>query len=100
MKDEALHCSDEAIALLPQNAEKLAAAVAQLRASLSVPTRKQPSVEQQIRQLGRQGGKLTRALRALIPAADSISQRARLASILGGTHQIMEQLERELGRVG
>lgn len=100
MKDEALRCGDEAIALLPENAEKLAAAVAQLRASLSVPTKKQLSVEQQIRQLERQAGKLTRALRALIPAADSIAQRARLASILGGTHQSMEQLERELGRVG
>lgn len=100
MKDEALHCGDEAIALLPENAEKLAAAVAQLRASLSVPTRKQLSVEQQIRQFERQAGKLTRALRTLIPAANSIAQRARLASILGGTHQSMEQLERELGRVG
>ena len=100
VKDEAVHCGDEAIALLPENAEKLAAAVAQLRASAPVPARKPLSVEQRLRRLEREAGKLTRALPALIPAADSISQRARLASILGGTHQSMEQLERELGRVG
>ncbi|HEY1239079.1 MAG TPA: hypothetical protein VGF16_00925 [Bryobacteraceae bacterium] len=100
VKDEAVHCGDEVIALLPENAEKLAAAVAQLRASAPIPARKPLSIEQRLRHLERQAGRLTGALRALIPAADSIAQRARLASILGATHQSLEQLERELGRVG
>jgi len=100
VRDEAIHCGDEAIALLPENSEKLAAAVAQLRASAPMPARKALSVEQRLRRLEREASKLTEALRALIAAADSIGQRARLASIVGATHQTMEQLERELGGVG
>jgi hypothetical protein len=72
----------------PENAEKLAAAVAQLQASAPTP-RKELSIEQ--RRLDRQAGKLDGVLRAPILIA---------ASILGATRQSMEQRERELGRIG
>lgn len=99
VKDEAVHCGDEVIALLPENAEKLAAAVAQLRASAPVPTRKPLSVERRLRRLERDACKLAGALSALIPAANSRTERVWLASILGAMHLSMERLERELGPV-
>lgn len=100
VKDEAVHCGDEVIALLLENAEKLAAAVAQLRASAPTPPRKPLSVERRLRRLEREACKLAGALSALIPAANSLAERAWLASILGAMHLSTERLELELGRVG
>ncbi len=99
VKDQAVHCDGQAIALLPENAEKLAAAVARLRASAGEPLVPQPSFERRLRRLERQAAGLTGALRGLVPEACSTAQRARLASVLGAAHRSFEQLELELGRV-
>jgi len=100
VKDEAVHCGGEAIALIPENSQKLAAAVAQLRASIPNPQRAEPSFECRLRRAERQGAKLIAACRGLLAVATSTPQRARLASILGAAHLGFEQLERDLGRIG
>lgn len=100
VKDQAVHCGGETIALLPENTEKLTAAVAQLRTAAARPERPQPSFERRLALLERQAAALVAACRALLPAATETPQRARLASLLGATHLSLQQLERDLGRVG
>jgi hypothetical protein len=100
VKDQAIHCGGQAIALLPENADKVAAAVAQLRASTPKPRRPEPTVERRMARVERQAAKVIDEFRGLLPAATEMAQRARLASILGATHQSLERLEWELGRVG
>jgi hypothetical protein len=100
VKDQAVHCGGQAIALLPENAEKLALAVVQLRAAAPKPPRHEPSFERRLQRVERQAARLVNECRALIPAATETPQRARLSSVLGATHLSFDQLERELGRVG
>jgi len=100
VKDQAVHCGEQTIALLPENAEKLSAAVAQLRAESPKPQRPLPSFERRLARLERHAARLVDEFRSLVPAAVSTAQRAQFASILGASHERFKRLEQEIGRVG
>ena len=97
VKDQAVHCGDQVIALIPENAEQLAAAVAELRAA--APQRGEPAGEHRFELLERKTGRLVEEIRAMYRDADEAGDRIRIASILGATRDRFERLQLELGYI-
>ena len=99
VKDHAIHHGSEVIALAPENAQKLAAAVAELRAAAPKPIRKAPSIDSRLRRLERQTVAVTAEIRALTSMAAQTADRVRLFSIFAATRAAFDRLELELGRL-
>jgi hypothetical protein len=95
VKDQAVHCGEQVIPLLPENAEQLAAAVAELRAA--APQRQEPSVDLNFQRLERKAGRLVEEFRTLYLKTIDAGDRLRLAAILGAAHDRLQRLELELG---
>ncbi|HLK51353.1 MAG TPA: hypothetical protein VKT49_24595 [Bryobacteraceae bacterium] len=99
VKDQSVHCGDQVIALLPENADKLAAAVAELRAAAPKPPRDEPSLESRLQRLERQSVKIAEEFCALSQRVAATGERLRFASILGAARVALERVELEFGRV-
>jgi len=97
VKDQAVHCGEEVIALLPENAERLAAAVAELRAA--APKREEPSGEHRFELLERKTGRLVEEFRALYRNTEEPGDRHRIISILDAARDRLDQLELEFGYI-
>jgi hypothetical protein len=95
VKDQAVHCGEQVIALLPENAEKLAAAVAELRAA--APKRAEPSGEHRFELLERKTGRLVEEFRAMYRTTEEAGDRLRIVALLDAARDRIEHLELELG---
>jgi hypothetical protein len=95
VKDQAVHCGERVIPLLPENTEQLAAAVAELRAA--APQREELSVDLNFERLERKAGRLVEEFRTLYRNTADAGDRLRLATILGTAHDRLQRLELELG---
>jgi hypothetical protein len=97
VKDQALHYDGQAIALLPENAEKLAEAVAKLR-QVVVPERSTPDAGERIARLERHLAQLTAEISALSRTeAPGSKTRLLLGSVLIAARERLQRLELELG---
>lgn len=95
VKDQAVHCGEKVIPLLPENAERLAAAVAELRAAAPHP--EEPSTDLNFQRLERKAGRLVEEIRTLYLNTIDAGDRLRLVAILGAAHDRLKRLELELG---
>lgn len=96
VKNKAVHCEGAAIALLPENTEKLAAAVAELRrAAEASPTAQ--SMDERLCRLERRSAQLLAQFQALVASRPEGVGHVRLASMLIATRQRLERIELELG---
>jgi hypothetical protein len=67
IRDEALHHNGEAIALIPENAEKVAAAVADLRKAVVVNSKEEPTPEDPLPALEKECVELAAKIEQLVP---------------------------------
>ncbi|PWU04932.1 MAG: hypothetical protein C5B51_15840 [Terriglobia bacterium] len=98
VKDQAIQYDGQLIALLPENAERLAAAVTQLRRQ-AVPTAAAPqsSIAERVRRLEQRTSQFVREISELTHAQPKGAERIRLASLLIGTREKLQRLETEFG---
>jgi hypothetical protein len=102
VKGKFFHAGRESIALLPENAGKLAAAVEKLRQRAPRPARKNPpsSPLSPVKLLERQCGELTTEFRRLASLTGSKAQnvdRVHLATVLRQTLGMLGRIELDLG---
>jgi hypothetical protein len=98
IKDQAVHCNGQIIALLPENTEKLTAAVASLRRSVPRPAAAPSlSTAERLRRVERESADLVTEIRELSHGPLETIERARLASVLMGTCQKLGRLKLEFG---
>lgn len=97
VKDQALHYDGQTIALLPENAEKLAEAVEKLR-RLAPPEPAALPPEERIARVERRLAQLTGEISALSRTEPSGSAtRMRLGSVLIAARERLQRLELEVG---
>ena len=103
VKDKVLHAGNEIIALVPENANKIAAAVEKLRkaATAEAPAPIRTAVStiplSRLRLLERQCGELTAEFRKLAGPKGKGVDRSQLAGILKKTLGMLGRVELELG---
>jgi hypothetical protein len=97
--DQAVHYNGQVIALLPENTEKLTAAVSELRREAPRAAAAAPalSIAERLRRLERRSADLVAEIRELSHSKLETIERARLASVLIGTSQRLDRLKLEFG---
>jgi hypothetical protein len=96
VKDQALHYDGQAIALLPENAQRLAEAVEKLR-NAAPPAPSAPLAEERIDRLERRLAQLAGEIGALAASEPRGSvTRLRLASVLRASRTRLQRLELEV----
>jgi hypothetical protein len=99
VQDRALHYDGQIIALLPENAERLAEAVEKLR-QRSVPAPAQPTVPMRIDKIEQRLAELTAEISELSrQERQDAAVRMRLGSVLKAAREKWHRLELELGRL-
>ncbi len=97
VKDQALHYGGQVIALLPENAERLAEAVEKLRHA-SAPEAAAPAAAERINRIERRLAQLAAEMSALARSEPpGSSARMRLGSVLIAAREKLQRLELELG---
>lgn len=99
VKDQAIHYDGQVIALLPENTEKLTAAVSELRrAAPRTPTAAPAlSTAQRLRRIERRSAQLVSEINEVTRSPLETIEHTRLASVLIGTIQKLERLKLEFG---
>lgn len=96
VKDQTLHYDGQLIALLPENAERLAAAVEKLRHA-AAPEAAAPQVGERVTRIERRLAQLTAEISELARSEPSGSTRTRLGSVLIAARERLQRLEMEFG---
>jgi len=99
IKDQAVHYNGQVIALLPENTEKLTAAVSELRREAPHVAAATPalSTAERLRRIERRSADLVAEIRELSRSKLETIERARLTSVLIGTSQKLDRLKLEFG---
>jgi len=99
IKDQAIHHDGQVIALLPENTEKLAAAVSELRREATPPMKAAAalSIDERLRRVERRSAELVTEISELSRAQLDTIERTRLASVLAGTSQRLDRLKLQFG---
>jgi len=99
VKDRALHYDGQAIALLPENAERLAEAVEKLRRHAAAPEPAALPVGERVSRIERRLTQLATEIRELASSEPPGSTtRMQLASVLRASREKLQRLELEVGR--
>jgi hypothetical protein len=93
IQDGALHAEGEAIALIPENAEKVAAAVAAVRKKERKPTAEPPAPTDPVTAVIERGTALADEMSAL---SSRYEDRPRLANAIGALRLRLERIQRTL----
>jgi hypothetical protein len=101
VKDQAIHHNGQVIALLPENTERLTAAVSELRRETPHQAATIPSLStaERVRRIERRSAELVAEISGLSGGQLDTMERLRLASVVAGTCQKLEHLKLELGPV-
>jgi len=99
VKNQAVHYNGQVIALLPENTEKLTAAVSELRRETPRTAATAPALSnaQRLRRIERQSAELVTEITELKRSKLETMERMRLASVLMGTSQKLDRLKLEFG---
>ena len=92
IRDQALHHNGDAIALIPENAAQLAAAVAEIRKAVKTPEAPPPPPEDPLARLERRCTELVKELEAAIETRHNQQMRAVVCYL----RQRVERLERTI----
>jgi hypothetical protein len=93
VRGQAVHVNGEAIALIPENCDRVAAAIAQLRQA--VPVDVAPSAEERMAALNRQSDRLAEGYRELWGSPLTLAEQSQVTSVLERAQRLIERLRLE-----
>jgi hypothetical protein len=93
VRDQAVHVNGEAIALIPENCDRVAAAIAELRQAS--PVDRAPSAEERMAALNRQTDRLAEGYRELWASPLTLAERSQVGSVLERVRRLLDRLTLE-----
>ena len=95
--ENSIHWHEEAIALIPENAERVVAAVEELRRAAALPAA-EPATERRLSTLERDCSRLAAEFQKLVGGGAPAEERLRVAALLAQMRSTLARLEPRMGR--